>query len=422
MKTTCLSKSFTCTALLAAAILPRLQIVSAASEAVVTRNGWSFDRCQFHDSNARVEEALQKKGPSLPLTGWTEFDFSVPKQGWYELWIGAVPDGWPRDLFVDGKTVFRLGLSYPEDHEGPYVTGKVEFKEANLFFSKGKHTLRFRRLGFPGTLLGVWELRDSADNPAGCIRARVHGSPIIEPGGKVSLRVTGGATSPTHYKLVLKNEMTGAISPGCDVDFPASATAVDQDVQIPVAEEGVYQILAQVDGKLLRPSDLKAGDILVAKGPAPVAPVDPNKLAVAGPFSRGAVLQRDKPLPVWGWTAPGEEVTVTLAGQAKKTNCGANGRWQVVLKPIAAGGPYTMTIRGSSTITVDDLMVGEVWFLSGQSNVGGFLVQCPGGKELAEKADYPSVRTAALFPRNGPPPDEHRLDAFCWMKRSPAAT
>ena len=80
--------------------------------------------------------------------------------------------------------MLRLGLSYPEDHEGPYVTGKVEFKEANLFLRKGKHTLRFRRLGFPGTLLGVWELRDSANHPAGCIRAGVNGSPIIEPEGK----------------------------------------------------------------------------------------------------------------------------------------------------------------------------------------------------------------------------------------------
>ena len=309
----------------------------------------------------------------------------------------------PRNGLVTYSLMGKLCSAWvcptPRTMGGRYVSGKVEFKEANLFFSKGRHTLRFRRLGFPGTLLGVWELRGSAGNPAGCIRARVKGSPIIEPGGKVSLRVTGGAALPTHYKLVLKNEMTGVITPGCDVDFPASATAIDQDVQIPVAEEGAYQILAQVDGKLLRPSDLKVGEILIAKRPTPTAPADPNKLAVAGPFGRGAVLQRDKPLPIWGWTAPGEEVTVNFAGQTKKANCGVNGRWQMVLKPIPAGGPYTMTIRGSSTIMVDDLMVGDVWFLSGQSNVGGFLVRCPGGKELAEKADCPSVRTARSFRR-----------------------
>ena len=61
--------------------------------------------------------------------------------------------------------------------------------------------------------------------------------------------MTGGAASPTHYQLVLKNAMTGVITPGCDVDFPASATAMDQDVEIPVAEEGVYQILSEVDGE-----------------------------------------------------------------------------------------------------------------------------------------------------------------------------
>ena len=316
-------------ALLAAAMLPGLQIMSAASEAVVTRNGWSFDRCQFHNSNAELEAALKKKGFGLPLTGWTEFKLSVPKQGWYELWIGGIPMDGLVTYSSMGKRYSAWDCLTPRTMKGLMSQERWSSKRRICFSAKEDTRCVSGDWDFLGPCWASGNC-DWADNPAGCIRARVNGSPIIEPGGKVSLRVTGGATSPTHYKLVLKNEMTGAITPGCDVDFPASATAADQDVEIPVAEEGVYQILAQVDGKLLRPSDLKAGDILVAKGPAPAPPADPNILAVAGPFSPGAVLQRDKPLPVWGSTAPGEEVTVTLAGQAKKAKCAR--RW-----PVAGG-------------------------------------------------------------------------------------
>jgi sialate O-acetylesterase len=81
------------------------------------------------------------------------------------------------------------------------------------------------------------------------------------------------------------------------------------------------------------------------------------------------VLQRDMPVPVWGTAEPGEEVTVTFDGQTRKAKAGPGGRWMTMLDPFQVGKPRTMTITGSNTITLNDVLVGEVWVCSGQSNM-----------------------------------------------------
>ena len=86
-------------------------------------------------------------------------------------------------------------------------------------------------------------------------------------------------------------------------------------------------------------------------------------------FSDHAVLQSGRPVPIWGTAAAGEKVTVTLNGQTQTATTGADGKWMVRLTDLKAGGPYEMTIAGSNTITVKDVLVGEVWLGSGQSNM-----------------------------------------------------
>ena len=87
-------------------------------------------------------------------------------------------------------------------------------------------------------------------------------------------------------------------------------------------------------------------------------------------FQDHAVLQRDQPVPVWGHAAPGATVSVAVAGQAVATRADAGGRWQVTLQPIAAGGPYAMSVRaGQATEIVHDVQIGDVWLCSGQSNM-----------------------------------------------------
>ena len=86
-------------------------------------------------------------------------------------------------------------------------------------------------------------------------------------------------------------------------------------------------------------------------------------------FSDHAVLQSGMAVPVWGTADPGERVTVTLHGVSAAATAGANGRWMVRLKKLKAGGPFEMTIAGKNIVTVKDVLVGEVWLGSGQSNM-----------------------------------------------------
>jgi sialate O-acetylesterase len=86
-------------------------------------------------------------------------------------------------------------------------------------------------------------------------------------------------------------------------------------------------------------------------------------------FSDNMVLQRDVPLRIWGWAKPGERVTVVLLGQKVTTKTASNGEWQVKLNAIPAGGPYEMTISGKNTLVLKNILAGDIWICSGQSNM-----------------------------------------------------
>jgi sialate O-acetylesterase len=86
-------------------------------------------------------------------------------------------------------------------------------------------------------------------------------------------------------------------------------------------------------------------------------------------FSDHMVLQSGISVPVWGKAEPGEVVKVTLKGQSQSATAGQDGKWMVRLGKLKAGGPYEMQIQGKNTITVKDVLVGEVWLGSGQSNM-----------------------------------------------------
>jgi sialate O-acetylesterase len=103
--------------------------------------------------------------------------------------------------------------------------------------------------------------------------------------------------------------------------------------------------------------------LLVWCAAAVQAAVKPNGL-----ISDGAVLQQGISLPIWGAAADGEQVTVTFQGQTAAT-VARDGRWMVHLKPLSPGGPFTMTIAGENTVELGNLLVGEVWIASGQSNM-----------------------------------------------------
>src|SRR5205085_1753593 len=78
-------------------------------------------------------------------------------------------------------------------------------------------------------------------------------------------------------------------------------------------------------------------------------------------FGDHMVLQREAAAPVWGWAAVDEEISIALDQQTLKTKADGNGKWRVKFENLKTGGPYTLTIQGSNTVVIKDVLVGEVW-------------------------------------------------------------
>ena len=109
-------------------------------------------------------------------------------------------------------------------------------------------------------------------------------------------------------------------------------------------------------------------------------------------FTDHAVLQRDVPLPVWGWTEPGSRVKVNFLGQSVETSANDAGRWQVKLGPYPAGGPHTLSVTGPKSVEITDLMMGDVWICSGQSNMEWPLSKANQAEAEIAAADHPNIR------------------------------
>ncbi|HRU04399.1 MAG TPA: sialate O-acetylesterase [Candidatus Brocadiia bacterium] len=113
---------------------------------------------------------------------------------------------------------------------------------------------------------------------------------------------------------------------------------------------------------------------------------------VAPIFGDNMVLQRDIKVPVWGTAEPGEKVTVSVAGQTAQATAGPDKAWRVDLPALKAGGPFEMTVAGANTVTFKNVLVGEVWICSGQSNMAMALRSCLTGAKDAEEAKDPEMR------------------------------
>ena len=112
-------------------------------------------------------------------------------------------------------------------------------------------------------------------------------------------------------------------------------------------------------------------------------------------FSENAVLQRDRPLPIWGWTKPGTSVVVALDAHPQTTVAAADGRWMVTIAPHPAGGPHSLSVTDAETgdsAMRGNIAFGDVWLCGGQSNMA-FDIRGTNNPD-AEKAaaDYPNIR------------------------------
>lgn len=121
-------------------------------------------------------------------------------------------------------------------------------------------------------------------------------------------------------------------------------------------------------------------------------------------FSDHMVLQRDLAAPVWGWADPGETVTVKMADQAVNATADEQGRWRVKLAPIKAGGPYELVVAGKTTVTVTDVLVGDVWICAGQSNMEFGLGSADNGSAAIAAATNGHLRLLNVKPANSAVP------------------
>ena len=116
-------------------------------------------------------------------------------------------------------------------------------------------------------------------------------------------------------------------------------------------------------------------------------------ISTSAVFGDSMVLQREKPIHIWGWVEPEASVTVALAGNEVTATSDADGRFDVDLPKMEAGGPHELSIKsGGDTVQFSDALIGEVWLCSGQSNMQWAVQQSNDADLEALSADYPQIR------------------------------
>ena len=134
-------------------------------------------------------------------------------------------------------------------------------------------------------------------------------------------------------------------------------------------------------------------------------------------FSNHLVFQQNQPIKLWGWDTPGASVVISFLKKDVTGRCDDAGRFEVSLEPQSHGGPHELTASGSSEITLCNVMIGEVWVCSGQSNMQFSLQTCDGGAEEIAKADHPTIRLFTV-PRELSDDVQDDIEAS-WLSCSP---
>lgn len=132
------------------------------------------------------------------------------------------------------------------------------------------------------------------------------------------------------------------------------------------------------------------------------------------------VLQRDTKINLWGWADPGEKISIQFQARQLKTKAGKDGKWTIILPSFPAGGPYQMFIKGKNSITLQNILIGDVWLASGQSNMEMRLHDIKNGEQETESADYPQIRLFTVTKKFAFQPRE-KLSSGYWTVCSPDA-
>ena len=161
--------------------------------------------------------------------------------------------------------------------------------------------------------------------------------------------------------------------------------------------------------------------LLLATLALSLAPTAHAAVKLPNILSDHAVLQRDAPIHLWGWADPGESVAVTFRTQQRSAVADRLGHWEIYLAPEHAGGPYDLRFAATNTIVLSDILIGDVWLASGQSNMEMPLEGFPGQAVLKNSAqeiataDQPNIRLLHIAEKasNYPLPDQPASWTLC---------
>lgn len=234
---------------------------------------------------------------------------------------------------------------------------------------------------------------------------------------------------PSHPKVVLLFPVTSFLGKKADeaynTDIPKYILPVIRRVAAEKKLDTVDLHSVFTDKPQLFPDKLhpdSAGAALIAKQVyryLSSAGIAVNSFSVARIFSSNMVLQQGQDNPVWGWAKPGEQVAVSFNGKKIKTRADTYGKWKLILPAMSYGGPYKMVIKADKTIELDNIMIGEVWLCSGQSNMGVQMLSAADPEQEIAHARFPEIRLFSVGMRIAQFPEED-LEAGKWVECSPA--
>ena len=136
-------------------------------------------------------------------------------------------------------------------------------------------------------------------------------------------------------------------------------------------------------------------------------------------FTDDMMLQRDLPVRVWGWADADEEVSVSLAGKSAKAKPDAQGQWSLELPVIKTGENLELTVKGKNTLTLKNILVGDIWVCSGQSNMEWSLGRCLGAADDIKAADFPKIRRIKFNHVQSDKPESDAPTSTPWQVCSP---
>ncbi|WP_238320847.1 sialate O-acetylesterase [Neotamlana nanhaiensis] len=136
--------------------------------------------------------------------------------------------------------------------------------------------------------------------------------------------------------------------------------------------------------------------------------------------SDGMVLQRDQPIKIWGCAAPNENISISFKSENYSTKANNNGKWAVSLPAQDFGRPFTMTLKASNTITINDILIGDVWVCSGQSNMELTMDRVSDKyQNVIDKANYSEIRQFLVPDRYNFNNESEDFESGEWIAANP---